>query len=196
MEETLWRYRIRLQAADISEEKQKARSYNERLKEQDTQIFSVYPHILDISDGILGELHIPKINTILPIYHGTQETVLSKGIGHMPDSAFPVGGQGNHTVLTGHTGYPGAELLTRLTELETGDRFSLLVLDETLTYRVDQIRIVLPDRIDIGKPLGEAEYCTLVTCTPYGVNSHRLLVRGIREKANGKGSPGTGEPSQ
>lgn len=177
---SLREYYAQLKTADISEEKQKARSYNDQLRENTPVPQEEYAKTLDIADGIMGILSVPKIAVELPIYHGIGEDVLRKGAGHMPNTALPLGGEGNHTVLTGHTGYPGAELFTNLTRLETGDSFQLFVLDEVLTYRVDQIRIVTPDRGEELLPIAGADYCTLVTCTPYGVNSHRLLVRGKR----------------
>lgn len=173
-------YHIHLKRIDIQKEKQTAQRFNEKLMENAPNIQQLYSETLDISDGIMGVIVIPKIHVELPIYHGVGEEVLSKGVGHMPNTALPMGGRGIHTVLTGHTGYPGGELFTNLTELELGDCFQLLVLDETLTYSVDQIKIVLPDEGDDLLPVAEKDFCTLVTCTPYGVNSHRLLVRGRR----------------
>lgn len=143
-----------------------------------------YEEILDFGGGLMGYIRIPKIDVYLPIYHGTGEEVLSKGAGHMPGSAFPIGGTGSHAVLTGHTGLPSARLFTDLTELETGDIFSVHILDRVLCYRVDQILVVLPDRGEALAPVPGEDLCTLVTCTPYGVNSHRLLVRGRRLPEN------------
>lgn len=139
-----------------------------------------YDSILNISDGMMGYLEIEKIKVDLPIYHGVGEDVLAKGVGHMPESAFPIGGEGNHAVLTGHTGLPSARLLTDLTKLEEGDGFSIHILGQELCYQVDQIKVVLPSEgQDLAAEPGK-DYCTLVTCTPYGINSHRLLVRGSR----------------
>lgn len=130
-------------------------------------------------DVIMGCLEIKKIGVSLAIYHGTDKAVLSVGIGHLPRTSLPVGGPSSHAVLSGHTGLPSAELLTKLDQLEIGDRFLIHVLDETRTYEVDQIKVVLPN--EMGKHLaivpGE-DYITLLTCTPKGVNTHRLLVRG------------------
>lgn len=139
-----------------------------------------YEQILDFGNGVIGAIRIPKLGVELQIYHGTSETVLQKGAGHMPSSAFPIGGPGNHAVLTGHTGLPGAELFTDLTELTAGDVFHIDILGETLTYEVDQILTVLPHETEALAPVRGRDYCTLVTCTPYGINSHRLLVRGER----------------
>lgn len=139
-----------------------------------------YSSILDFGGGVMGAVQIPQIHVNLPIYHGVSEEVLSKGVGHMPNSAFPIGGEGNHAVLTGHTGLPSAKLLTDLTELQEGDLFHVRILEETLTYRVDQIKVVLPDDGTALAAEPGKDYCTLLTCTPYGVNSHRLLVRGER----------------
>lgn len=140
-----------------------------------------YDALLNIADnGVMGYIEIPKIKCNLPIYHGTDEAVLQVAIGHVPGSSLPVGGESTHCVLSGHRGLPSAKLFTNLDELETGDVFMLRVLDETLTYEVDQIRTVLPNELgDLAIVEGE-DYCTLVTCTPYGINSHRLLVRGHR----------------
>ena len=142
---------------------------------------NVYAALLNIADnGVMGYIEIPKVRCNLPIYHGTDEAVLQVAIGHVPGSSLPVGGESTHCVLSGHRGLPSAKLFTNLDELETGDVFMLRVLDETLTYEVDQIRTVLPNELgDLAIVEGE-DYCTLVTCTPYGINSHRLLVRGHR----------------
>ena len=140
-----------------------------------------YDAILDFGNGIMGRIQIPKIGVDLPIYHGTSSLVLEKGVGHMPGTAFPIGGSGSHAVLTGHTGLPTAELFTDLTKLEVGDRFCIHILREILVYRVDQIRVVLPAEAEALSAVPGEDHCTLVTCTPYGINSHRLLVRGIRE---------------
>ena len=140
-----------------------------------------YESLLDVSDiGIMGYIEIPSISCSLPIYHGTDETVLQIAVGHLEWTSLPVGGESTHCVLSGHRGLPSAKLFTNLDKLVVGDVFMLRVLDEVLTYEVDQILIVEPHEtealiIEKGKDL-----CTLVTCTPYGVNSHRLLVRGHR----------------
>lgn len=139
-----------------------------------------YENILNYHDGMMGYIQIPAIDVHLPIYHGVSEMVLSKGIGHLPESAFPVGGEGNHAVLTGHTGLPGAYLFTDLIKMKEGDEFFIQILEEKLTYRVDQILVVLSHETEALAREDGKDYCTLVTCTPYGVNSHRLLVRGER----------------
>jgi sortase A len=142
---------------------------------------AAYRDILDVSGtGIMGYIHIPKIGVSLPIYHGTDETVLQVAVGHLSGTSLPVGGESTHTVLSGHRGLPSAKLFTDLDELTVGDTFTLTVLGQTLTYQVDQIRTVEPDDTSELKIESGKDYCTLVTCTPYGVNSHRLLVRGVR----------------
>jgi len=139
-----------------------------------------YTSILDIYEGIMGYIEIPKIAVELPIYHGTSAAVLEKGIGHLEMTAFPIGGVGNHSVLTGHTGLPKAELFTDLVDMELEDVFYIKVLNEVLAYQVDQINIVEPSNANDLKPVPGEDYVTLATCTPYGINSHRLLVRGTR----------------
>ena len=131
-------------------------------------------------DGIMGYVQIPDIDVALPIYHGTDELVLQTAIGHLDWTSLPVGGAGTHCVISGHRGLPSARLFTDLDKVMVGDMFMLHVLDDTLTYEVDQIRIVEPDETDELLLQSGKDLCTLVTCTPYGVNSHRLLVRGHR----------------
>ena len=140
-----------------------------------------YNSQLDIDgSGVMGYIEIPEIDCSLPIYHGTEESVLQVAVGHLEWSNLPVGGEGTHCVLSGHRGLPSAKLFTNLDKLAVGDTFLLRVLDEVLTYEVDQILIVEPEQVDaLGIVPGE-DYCTLVTCTPYGINTHRLLVRGHR----------------
>lgn len=140
-----------------------------------------YKTILDLDDsGAMGYLTIPKIGVKLSIYHGTAESTLQRGIGHLEGSSLPVGGPGTHCVVTGHTGLAHAKMFTDLIKLGEGDLFYLHVLGETLAYRVDKIRKVEPENIEDLRRFPGEDYCTLVTCTPYGVNSHRLLVRGAR----------------
>lgn len=140
-----------------------------------------YDSLLDITgDGIMGYIEIPSIRCSLPICHGTDEDVLRNAVGHIEGTSLPVGGESTHCVLSGHRGLPSARLFTDLDELEAGDLFILRVLDEVLTYEVDQIKIVEPQELDALEIEEGKDYCTLVTCTPYGVNSHRLLVRGHR----------------
>ncbi len=131
-------------------------------------------------DGIMGYIEIPSIDVHLPIYHGTEDTVLQVAVGHIEGSSLPVGGVGTHAVFSGHRGLPSAKLFTDLDELVVGDTFIFRILDETLTYEVDQILIVEPQEIEALMIDPEKDLCTLVTCTPYGINSHRLLVRGHR----------------
>ena len=137
--------------------------------------------------GIMGYIDIPKINITLPIYHGTDEAVLQIAIGHLMGTSLPVGGKGSHCVVSGHRGLPSARLFTDIDKLVEGDSFTMTVLNRTVTYEVDQVRIVEPtDLSDLQIEKGK-DYCTLVTCTPYGINTHRLLVRGHRiENAQGE----------
>lgn len=142
---------------------------------------AVYEGVLDVSGtGIMGYIEIPRIDCSLPIYHGTSEGVLQIAVGHIEGSSLPTGGLGTHCVLSGHRGLPSARLFTSLDKMEVGDTFMLHVLDETLTYEVDQILIVEPQDVSALELDPLADLCTLVTCTPYGINSHRLLVRGHR----------------
>lgn len=141
----------------------------------------VYESLLDITGtGIMGYVEIPLINCSLPIYHGTNEAVLQIAVGHIEGSSLPVGGKSTHTVLSGHRGLPSARLFTDIDKLAEGDQFLIRTLDEVLTYEVDKINIVLPNELDTLRITKGKDYCTLVTCTPYGVNTHRLLVRGHR----------------
>ena len=132
------------------------------------------------SSGLIGYLEIPVISVYLPVYYGTSDEVLSKGVGYIENSSLPVGGANTHSVLSGHTGLPGAELLSSLDKMEKGDMFYIHVLGETLAYKVDDITVVKPEETDGLKIFPGKDYVTLVTCTPYGVNSDRLLVRGAR----------------
>jgi len=164
-----------------------AQQYNRSLTERgNAYVLSeeqkeAYEELLDVSGlGVMGYIEIPEIDVSLPVYHGTEESVLQIAVGHLEWSSLPVGGESTHCVLSGHRGLPSAKLFTNLDRLTEGDIFMLRVLDEVLTYEVDQILIVEPQetgtlRIEEGK-----DYCTLVTCTPYGINTHRLLVRGHR----------------
>lgn len=142
-----------------------------------------YEQILNFGNGMIGYITVEKLDMMLPIYHGVSTEALERGVGHLPSSAFPIGGMGNHTVLTGHTGLPSAKLFTDLVELREGDRFQVTVGDHSVEYQIDQILVVLPQETDELMPVSGQDYCTLVTCTPYGVNSHRLLVRGSRVEA-------------
>ena len=140
-----------------------------------------YQSLLDVGGtGIMGYVEIPSINVLLPIYHGTDEAVLQVAVGHLEWTSLPVGGENSHCVISSHRGLPSARLFTDLDQLEEGNTFSLRVLDEVLTYQIDQIRIVEPHQVEDLLVVEGMDYCTLVTCTPYGVNSHRMLVRGHR----------------
>ena len=140
-----------------------------------------YNSILDVTGtGIMGYVEIPSIGVSLPIYHGTNEAVLQTAIGHIEGTSLPVGGKGTHCAVSGHRGLPSAKLFTDIDQLNYGDTFLIQVLDRTLTYEVDQIRIVLPNELQDLEIDPNKDYFTLITCTPYGVNSHRLLVRGKR----------------
>ena len=164
-----------------------AQEYNTTLaKKQNRWVLSEeeyeeYEDLLNIGGtGIIGYIEIPNIKVSLPIYHGVDEAVLQIAVGHIEGSSLPVGGEGTHCVISGHRGLPSAKLFTNLDEMEEGDLFMMRVLDETLTYEVDQIRIVEPEDLSALEIEEGKDLCTLVTCTPYGINSHRLLVRGHR----------------
>lgn len=164
-----------------------AQEYNTTLaKKQNRWVLSEeeyeeYEGLLNIGGtGIIGYIEIPNIKVSLPIYHGVDEAVLQIAVGHIEGSSLPVGGEGTHCVISGHRGLPSAKLFTNLDEMEEGDLFMMRVLDETLTYEVDQIRIVEPEDLSALEIEEGKDLCTLVTCTPYGINSHRLLVRGHR----------------
>ena len=164
-----------------------AEDYNATLRERDNIYLltdtqkAAYPQLLNVTGlGIMGYLEIPAIDCTLPIYHGSEESVLQIAVGHLEWSSLPVGGESTHCVLSGHRGLPSAKLFTDLDKLQEGDRFMLRVLDEVLTYQVDRIRIVEPRQTAALQITEGEDYCTLVTCTPYGVNSHRMLVRGHR----------------
>lgn len=170
----------------FEEEFQAADEYNKALKTVTMPLenHSTVPHyenILNITGrGIMGYITIPRINVKLPIYHGTSEEVLNRAVGHLEGTSLPVGGVGKHSVLSAHRGLPSAELFSRLDDLTKGDIFTIEVLNRTLTYEVDNILIVEPQEVEALDPVEGKDYCTLLTCTPYGINSHRLLVRGSR----------------
>lgn len=164
-----------------------ARQYNRNLLNRSNSFLlseeqkAEYESLLDISgQGVMGYIEIPEIDVSLPIYHGTEDPVLQVAIGHLEWSSLPVGGESTHCVLSGHRGLPSAKLFTNLDKLREGDTFLLRVLDEILTYEVDQILIVEPQDTAALEIVEGQDYCTLVTCTPYGINTHRLLVRGHR----------------
>ncbi len=175
----------------LSEEWQKAQTYNENLSGEPVHDPFVagsgyalpdnYTDVLNISgNGVMAYIQIPKISVNLPIYHGTSTEVLEKGVGHIQSTSVPIGGTSTHCVLTGHTGLPSAELFTRLDELDVGDIFYIHVLNDILTYKIYEIKVILPDKIDELQVTSGRDLVTLVTCTPYGVNSHRLLVKAER----------------
>ena len=140
-----------------------------------------YQALLNIGgNGIMGYIEIPKLDVVLPLYHGTEEGILQVAIGHLDWTSLPVGGESSHCVVSGHRGLPSARLFTDLDKMEVGDTFLLRVLDEVLTYEVDQIRIVEPQETDDLLIVEGEDLVTLVTCTPYGINTHRMLVRGHR----------------
>ena len=164
-----------------------ARAYNDKLAQTGNRFNMTdaerteYQSLLNLmGNGVMGYIQISSINVDYPIYHGMDESVLQVAIGHLEGTSLPIGGDTTHSVVSGHRGLPSARLFTDLDKLVAGDTFTITVLDQTITYQVDQIRIVLPtDLSDLGIQKGK-DYCTLVTCTPYGINTHRLLVRGHR----------------
>jgi len=164
-----------------------AAAYNNRIRNRANPFLvsdeekADYESLLNVGgNGIMGYIEIPSIKVSLPIYHGTSESVLQVAVGHLEWTSLPVGGTSTHCVLSGHRGLPSAKLFTDLDRLVEGDRFLLYILDEVLTYEVDQILIVLPEDVSALQLADGQDYCTLVTCTPYGINTHRLLVRGHR----------------
>ena len=167
-------------------ELEEGRAYNEAIRSNPTRFapseeeLAAFHQLLGAQNTAIGYIEIPAIRVDLPLYLGTEETVLQVGVGCMPGSSLPIGGESTHAVLTGHRGLPSSRLFTDLDQLAPGDTFVLFVLNEVLTYEVDQIRIVLPEELnDLAIEEGK-DYCTLVTCTPYGINTHRMLVRGHR----------------
>lgn len=173
--------------AHVAELLEAARQYNAGLAADEGRFTPTpadtteYENLLDVSDtGIMGYLEIPKLDVSTPIYHGTDASVLQSGAGHLEGSSLPVGGKGTHAVLSGHRGLPSSKLFTDLDDMEQGDVFMIHVLDRTLTYQVDQIVTVDPYDMDDLAIDPDQDYCTLVTCTPYGINTQRLLVRGHR----------------
>ena len=183
----------KITADEQAEELQECRDYNRGLLQGGvllTDPFDMsqldpsampYAGLLNVDqEGGMAYLRIPAIDVELMIYHGTEEEVLQKGVGHLQGSSLPVGGAGTHCVLSAHTGLNDKKLFTDLDQLENGDLFYIHVLGEILAYQVDQIRVVLPEETEDLKINGREDYVTLVTCTPYGINTHRLLVRGTR----------------
>lgn len=175
-----------LQQEDYSAVFEQAERYNQQLSEVDFPLMDYeqvegYDSILDLNgNGMMGYLKIEKIGVELPIYHGTEESVLNVAAGHVEGSSLPIGGESTHAVISAHRGLPSAKLFTNLDRMEIGDTFTITILDRVLTYEVDKIQIVEPSEVD-GLLIEDGEdYCTLLTCTPYGINTHRLLVRGRR----------------
>ena len=172
---------------DYSEYFLKADTYNQKIRNMSfpflnhKNIAEEYYSTLDINgNGMMGYITIEKIKVQLPIYHGTSDQVLNSAVGHVEGSSIPVGGAGTHSVLSAHRGLPSAKLFTNLDKLEIGDIFTIRILDKTITYQIDQILIVLPQQVNDLYIEESKDLCTLVTCTPYGINTHRLLVRGTR----------------
>ena len=178
---------VDLTPEDYSEYFKKADSYNGKIRNMSfpflnyKNIADEYYNTLDVNgDGMMGYITIEKIKVQLPIYHGTSDKVLNTAVGHVEGSSIPVGGKSTHSVLSAHRGLPSAKLFTNLDKLETGDIFTIRILDRLITYQVDQILIVLPSETENLNIVQGEDYCTLVTCTPYGINTHRMLVRGTR----------------
>ncbi len=182
---------VKLSKAEKEQMLEEARAYNKEMlgnidlidpfSQEDVEIDDRYESLLNVDgSGMMGYIRIPKINVELPIYHGTSEAVLQAGVGHFWGTSLPVGGESTHTVLTGHRGLPTKTLFTNMDKLEVGDIFYIKVLDETLAYQIDQILTVLPQETDSLSIEPGKDYATLVTCTPFAINTHRLLVRGER----------------
>ena len=175
-----------MQAEDYSAYFEAADKYNRELYALSSPLTDYdqlgnYEDVLDVSgSGVMGFITIPKIGIELPIYHSVRHEVLNIACGHLEGSSFPIGGENVHCVLSAHRGLPHAKLFTELDKMELGDTFQITVLDRTVTYQVDQIKVVRPDEIDDIQIQPGQDLCTLLTCTPYGINSHRLLVRGTR----------------
>lgn len=182
----------KLDDAELQKAKEMALEYNKKLIENSAEALMYsenylklaadsYDNLLNIcGDGIMGYVEIPKIDVILPIYHGTGDESLDRGVGHLLGSSLPIGGETSHTVLTAHSGLAGQRLFSDLDKLECGDTFYIHTLDETMAYMVVEINTVLPEDTSKLSIQSGNELCTLVTCTPYGINTHRLLVRGVR----------------
>jgi sortase A len=163
-----------------------AHAYNKALYETDyplmdyTKVPGYYDTLAITDNDMIGYLKIDRISLELPIYHGTSDAVLNKGVGHLEGSSLPVGGENTHCVMSAHRGLPSSKLFTDLDRMEIGDTFQIIVLDQVLTYQVDSIKIIEPNNVNDLQIIEGGDYCTLFTCTPYGINTHRLLVRGIR----------------
>lgn len=165
---------------------EEAYAYNKALYETDfplrdyKQVPGYYETLRVTNNDMIGYLKIDRIGVELPIYHGTSEKVLSKGVGHLEGSSLPVGGENTHSVMSAHRGLPSSKLFTDLDRIEKGDTFQIFILDQVLTYQVDFIKVIEPTDISDLQIIEGGDYCTLFTCTPYGINTHRLLVRGVR----------------
>ena len=177
---------------DIDAIKEAAKAYNDQLErvvgknaQGEGAVQDSYIDLIQLGDA-LGYITIPKIDVNLPIYEGTGYDVLTHGIGHLSETSYPLGGESTHCALSGHRGMAEAELFTNLDKLELGDRFYLHVLDEVLAYQVDQVLVVEPEQVEALEIVEGEDLCTLVTCTPIGINSHRLLVRGTRVEYEGE----------
>ena len=176
----------KLKPEDYSAIFQTAYDYNDALRELDfplrdyEQVPGYYDALKIEGTTIIGYIKIERIGVELPVYHGTSDQVLSRGVGHLEGTSLPVGGTSTHSVMSAHRGLPTAKLFTDLDRLEIGDTFQIIVLDQVLTYMVDQVKTVTPKEISDLQIVEGKDYCTLFTCTPYGINTHRLLVRGIR----------------
>ena len=165
---------------------EKAHAYNKALYETNYPLMDYkdvpgYDDALSVTENdMIGYLKIERISIELPIYHGTSDDVLNKGVGHLQGSSLPVGGENTHCVMSAHRGLPSSKLFTDLDRMEIGDTFQIIVLDQVLTYQVDSIKIIEPNDVNDLQIMDGGDYCTLFTCTPYGINTHRLLVRGVR----------------
>ena len=172
---------------EIEQTKEKAKQYNESLMDEDeisidlnnTSQGTSYLNVLDVGK-VIGYISIPELDIYLPIYHGTNDDVLQSGVGHVENTSFPIGEKGTHAVLAGHTGLVRTKIFDDIDKMEIGDKFYIHILNEKYAYKVDQIKVVEPDDNQYVGIEKEGEYVTLLTCTPYGINSHRLLVRGTR----------------
>ena len=165
---------------------ERAHAYNKALYETNYPLIDYknvpgYDDTLSVSNNdMIGYLKIDRIGVELPIYHGTSDDVLNKGVGHMKGSSLPVGGENTHCIMSAHRGLPSSKLFTDLDRIEKGDTFQIVVLDQVLTYQVDFIKVIEPSDVSNLQIIEGGDYCTLFTCTPYGINTHRLLVRGVR----------------